>query len=121
MNKKILIVDDEELIRKFLVRKLVKMGYEVQSAEDGMEAVEAAKVFKPDLILMDIAMPVMSGSDAIRLIREEEDIKDTSIIAISAKAFPEELKDGLDAGANLYLTKPIKFHEIMEAVNRFVV
>jgi Response regulators consisting of a CheY-like receiver domain and a winged-helix DNA-binding domain len=120
MSKKILIVDDEELIRKFLVRKLNKLGYKVFAACDGYEGVQLARENTPSVIIMDIAMPVMDGYDAIRELKDDEKTKHIPIIAVSAKAFEDEIKEGLRLGANIYLTKPIKFNELLSIVEEYV-
>ncbi|MER2998523.1 response regulator transcription factor [Pontibacter populi] len=105
---KILIVDDEPDIVELLHYNLTREGYEVAQAANGKRAIEVAQAFKPDVILMDVMMPVMDGIAACRQLRDMNDFKQTHIIFLTARA--EEFSEvaAFDAGADDFITKPIK-------------
>lgn len=107
-NYKILIVDDEPDIVELLHYNLSREGYEVAQAENGKRAIEVAQIFKPDVILMDVMMPVLDGIAACRQLREMNEFKHTHIIFLTARA--EEFSEvaAFDAGADDFITKPIK-------------
>ncbi|MCR9065958.1 MAG: response regulator transcription factor [Cytophagales bacterium] len=119
MAGKILLVDDEEDIVELLKYNLTKEGYKVDSAPNGLEGIEKAKEFKPDLILMDIMMPVMDGIEAGRSIKNNEKLKQIHVIYLTARA--EEFSEiaAFDAGADDYITKPIKPRALMSRINAF--
>lgn len=103
---KILIAEDEPDIRELITLTLQFGGYDVVSAKDGAEAVDAAKSDSFDLILMDVRMPRMTGYEACRILRSSDDTKGIPIIFLSAKGQESEVKAGLDAGADDYILKP---------------
>jgi two-component system alkaline phosphatase synthesis response regulator PhoP len=106
--QKILLVDDEEDILNFLSYNLKKEGYEVYSAINGHEGIDLAKKNKPDLIVLDVMMPEMDGIETCRLIREQEALKNTLIVFLSARSEDYTQIAGFDSGADDYITKPIK-------------
>ena len=118
MNK-ILVVDDERPIHSYLQRKLTKLGYTVFVAEDGEEAL--SKVFSnfPDIVLLDVKIPKIDGIEVCRKIKSDERTKAIPVLILSAKAQSEEIKEGLEAGANKYLTKPISFPEILKEIQHY--
>ena len=103
---KILIAEDERDIRDLVAFTLRFAGYEVFAATNGEEAVEMAPNISPDLILMDVRMPRMTGYEACRLMKLNPDLKDIPIVFLSAKGQETEIQQGLDAGAEEYLLKP---------------
>lgn len=103
-----LVVDDEEPILELLKYNLEKEGYSVETATDGMKAVEMARKFLPDLVLLDIMMPVMDGVEACRRIREIPEIQKTFIIFLTARSEEYSEVAAFDVGADDYITKPIK-------------
>jgi CheY-like chemotaxis protein len=103
---KILIAEDERDIRDLVAFTLRFAGYEVFAAANGEEAVEMAPNVNPDLILMDVRMPRMTGYEACRLMKLNPDLKDIPIVFLSAKGQEQEIQQGLDAGAEEYLLKP---------------
>lgn len=107
-KEKILLVDDEPDIIEFLGYNLTKEGYDVTTSTSGKEAVELAKKIKPDLILLDVMMPEMDGIETCQEIRGIDDIKNTLIAFLSARGEDYSQVAGLDAGADDYITKPIK-------------
>ena len=112
----ILLADDQETTTHFLFDYLTTLGYQVIVARDGVDAVEQCQAKHPNLILMDIQMPVMSGLNAIREIRADTDIAPIPIIALTALAMPGDKKRCLSAGANDYLSKPVNLKKLVTAI-----
>ena len=112
---KILIVDDSRTIVA-LINSILKEDYDTLTASNGLEAVEANKRAKPDLILMDVEMPVMDGFEACRKIKEQCKGNFTPIIFITSKGDLQSMKTGLKAGAEDYLTKPFESEELLARV-----
>ncbi|MBW6482585.1 MAG: response regulator transcription factor [Vicingaceae bacterium] len=106
--EKILLVDDEQDILNFISYNLKKEGYEVFIALSGKEAIAIAKKEKPDLIIIDVMMPEMDGIETCQEIRTIDELKDTLITFLSARAEDYSQVAGFDAGADDYITKPIK-------------
>ncbi len=113
-TRQILIVDDSKLNRLMLVNLLSPLGFKVYEAKNGQEAIEKAQAISPDVILMDIIMPVMDGLDATRAIRQLPGLKNVLIIAISASAFKRHRQASLEAGCNEFLAKPLKNEVLLE-------
>lgn len=105
---KILLVDDDPDIIELLEYNLKKEGYETASANDGIQAVEVAKTFKPDLILLDVMMPRQDGIETGRQLRQLADFKDTYILFLTARAEEYTEVAAFDIGADDYIVKPIK-------------
>jgi CheY-like chemotaxis protein len=103
---KILIAEDERDIRDLVAFTLRFAGYEVFTAANGEEAVELAPNISPDLILMDVRMPRMTGYEACRIMKLNPDLRDIPIVFLSAKGQETEIQQGLEAGAEEYLLKP---------------
>ena len=112
----ILLVEDNELNRDMLSRRLSRKGFDVQFAFDGQEAVEKAKALMPDLVLMDIGLPVIDGYDATRAIKSDEATKVIPVIALTAHAMAEDRKRCLDAGCDDFDTKPIDLSRLLEKI-----
>jgi CheY-like chemotaxis protein len=106
MGKKILIVDDEEVIRKFLRIHLLKLGYEVKEAIDGAEALEHLGHDDFDLLICDILMPDKDGWQVLKEMRSNPKTKDIPVIVLTAKMEDSDMFKGYDLGANYYMTKP---------------
>jgi len=115
---KILIVDDEKPISSYLQRKLSKQGYATYTANDGEEALQHAFSQLPDIVLLDVKLPKLNGSEVCKSLRSDSRTKDVHIIMLSAKAQSDEIKQGLDAGADKYLCKPVGFPEIFEEIQQ---
>ncbi len=105
---KILLVDDDPDIIELLEYNLNKEGFETASANDGIQALEVAKDFKPDLILLDVMMPRQDGIETARQIRQNSDFKDTYILFLTARAEEYTEVAAFDVGADDYIVKPIK-------------
>lgn len=117
--KKILVVDDEKSIHSYLERKFKKLGYTVFVAKDGLEAVDQAFANVPDIILMDVKLPRLNGIEVCRRLKSDETTRFIPIIMLSAKAQSDEIKEGLEAGADRYLCKPIGFPDILKEIKMF--
>ncbi|HEY6868882.1 MAG TPA: response regulator, partial [Novosphingobium sp.] len=115
-RRTVLVVDDTTANRAVLVEALQKFGFTTAEAADGRAGVEQARILRPDLILMDILMPVMNGHDAIAAIRQIEALQDIPILALSASATQDVRQRSLDAGANGFLAKPINLSELLLAI-----
>ncbi|GER80902.1 MAG: response regulator [Anaerolineae bacterium CFX3] len=113
---KILIAEDEPDIRELVAFTLRFAGYEVSAASNGEEAVQMASRENPDLILMDVRMPRMTGYDACRLIKQDSKLKDTPVVFLSAKGQESEIQTGLDVGAEEYLLKPFAPDQLTDRV-----
>ena len=113
----VLLVEDNELNRDMLSRRLARCGWVVSSAEDGLRAVSIADRERPDVILMDLSLPVLSGWDATRRIREMPGISSIPIIALSAHAMLEDRTSALAAGCDDFETKPIDFDRLVTKMN----
>jgi DNA-binding response OmpR family regulator len=113
---KILIAEDEPDIRELVAFMLRFAGYEVLAASNGEEAVQAATRETPDLILLDVRMPRMTGYEACRLIKANPNLQDVPVVFLSAKGQESEIQSGLDAGAEEYLLKPFSPDELTNRV-----
>ena len=103
---KILIAEDERDIRDLIAFTLRFAGYEVFVANNGEEAVQLAPQVNPDLVLMDVRMPRMTGYEACRMLKANPALKDIPVVFLSAKGQESEIQQGLEAGAEEYLLKP---------------
>ena len=111
-NEKILLVDDEEINLKLLTRWLMPLGYDIELASNGEKAVQKAKDGRPDLIILDIMMPVMDGYEACRILRTDPKTKNIPIIMVTALNDRESRLKGLSVAANDFLSKPIDQTEL---------
>lgn len=103
----ILVVEDDEMNRDMLTRRLAKLGYVTITATNGREGVEAARAQKPDLILMDMCLPELDGTAATREIKADAAIKNTPVIALTALATAADVRRAVQAGCDDYETKPV--------------
>lgn len=120
MAYKILIVEDNEMSRDMLERRLKKNGFEVFSAVNGQEAIEMAHSSNPDLILMDMNLPVMDGWEATRHLKGSSATNHIPVIALTAHAIRDDLNSTLEAGCDDYDTKPVDFHRLLQKMNHFL-
>lgn len=114
--RRILVVDDEKPITSYLQSKLSKLGYEVSVAEDGEEAVEKALLRIPDIVLLDVKLPKLNGYEVCRRLRSDPRTKSVPILILSAKAQERDIREGLAAGADKYLCKPMGFPDILREI-----
>lgn len=119
MNR-ILIADDRANSRELLGTILEGAGYEVVEAENGMEALVVARDVHPDLIILDLQMPVLDGFGAIAQLRQDEGLRKTPVIALTANAMPGDRERALDAGFDTYLSKPVGLVALREEVSRLL-
>ncbi|MFL2569222.1 MAG: response regulator transcription factor [Flavobacteriales bacterium] len=117
MEIKILVVDDEDDILEFISYNLINEGYKVKLASNGVEAIEIAKKFLPDLIILDVMMPDMDGITTCHKIKSIEALSETIITFLSARSEDYTQIAGLDSGADDYITKPIRPRLLLSRVN----
>ena len=118
---KILIVEDNEMNRDMLSRRLERKGFEVVMAEDGAKGVDMSKSENPDLILMDLSLPVMDGWEATSTIKADDSTKNIPIIVLTAHAMAGDREKALEAGADEYDTKPIDFKRLLGKIKDFTI
>jgi len=116
---KILLVEDNEMNRDMLSRRLQRKGYDVVMAVDGLEAVAMATSEAPDLILMDIGLPGIDGLEATRRIKAQPQTGRLPIIALTAHAMSGERERTLEAGCDDYDTKPVELPRLLEKIERW--
>ncbi|MEM7172169.1 MAG: response regulator [Pseudomonadota bacterium] len=118
MEPKIVIVDDEVHIRALLEQSLEELeedfGVEILTAENGQEGLDLVKEIRPNLVLLDVMMPAMNGYDVCRSIREDPNLKDVIVILLTAKGQEADREQGVQVGANRYLTKPFDPDELLD-------
>ncbi len=114
---KVLVVDDEEPILELLKYNLEKSGYEVKTALDGAKAVDIAKKFMPDLVLLDIMMPKMDGVETCRLLRDLPELQKMFVVFLTARSEEYSEVAAFDIGADDYITKPIKPRALMSRIS----
>ena len=114
---KVLVVDDDSDIVELLEYNLVKEGYSVLTASNGKKAIDIAKTFVPDLILLDIMMPQLDGIETGRILRQNPDIKNTYILFLTARSEEYSEVAAFEVGADDYITKPIKPRALMSRIN----
>ena len=117
---KILYVEDNEMNRDMLSRRLSRKNYEVLLAFDGQEGLEKMKVEKPDLVLMDMGLPVLDGWEATKNAKSDEEIKNIPIIALTAHALESDREKALECGADDFDTKPVDIKRLLEKIKSFV-
>jgi two-component system cell cycle response regulator DivK len=113
---KILLVEDNELNRDMLSRRLIKKGYQVSVAVDGRQGVEIALTEIPDLILMDMSLPEIDGWEATRLIKNNQATAQIPVIALTAHAMAGDKEKAIEAGCQDYDTKPIEFQRLLAKI-----
>ena len=116
-SQKVLVVDDEEPILELLKYNLEKQGYDVKTAIDGFSAVDIAKRFHPDLVLLDIMMPKMDGVETCRQLRGIPELQNTFVVFLTARAEEYSEVAAFDVGADDYITKPIKPRALMSRIS----
>lgn len=116
----ILLVEDNEMNRDMLSRRLIRRGFEVLLAEDGAAGVEMARTHQPDLVLMDMSLPIMDGWDATRALRANAETAGIPVIALTAHAMEGERQKALEAGCNDFDTKPVELPRLLEKIGQFV-
>ncbi len=119
-QKKILLVEDNEFNRKIVRDLLVRQPYDLTEAHDGEAGVAAARREKPDLIIMDVQLPKISGLDATRQIRAQPETAKIPIIVVTSFALSGDDKKAMDAGASAYLAKPYSPRQLLDAIRKML-
>ena len=119
-KKKILVVDDELDMLMVIKLRLEASGYEVITATDGLEGLNAARRVKPDLIVLDIMLPKMNGYKVARFLKFDEEYKSIPIVMLTALSGEEDKLTGIETGADAYLTKPFETQQLLDAVKSFL-
>ena len=117
---KILIVEDNEMNRDMLSRRLERRGFVIALAVDGQQGVDMARSEKPDLILMDMSLPVMDGWTATRTIKDDAELSRIPVIALTAHAMAGDREKAMGAGCDDYDTKPIELSRLLEKIQKFL-
>ena len=117
---KILIAEDERDIRELITFTLKYAGHEVHQAANGEESVSMARDVMPDLIMMDVRMPKMTGYEACRLLKADEKVKHIPVVFLSAKGQETEIQTGLEVGATDYILKPFAPDQLIKRVNEIL-
>lgn len=120
MSKTVLIVEDNELNMKLFNDLLQANGYDTLQTDDGLEAVELARNHRPDLVLMDIQLPTISGLDVVKRLKSDEDVADIPVIAVTAFAMKGDEEKFRDGGCDGYIAKPISVPAFLETVAAFL-
>jgi len=117
---KILIVEDNEMNRDMLSRRLERRGFAIVMAVDGQQGVDMARSEKPDLILMDMSLPVMDGWTATQTIKGDAELAGIPVIALTAHAMAGDREKAMGAGCDDYDTKPIELPRLLEKIGKFL-
>lgn len=117
---KILIVEDNEMNRDMLSRRLERRGFAIVMAVDGQQGVDMARSENPDLILMDMSLPVMDGWAATQAIKADEALKAIPVIALTAHAMAGDREKAIEAGCDDYDTKPIELPRLLEKIGKYL-
>lgn len=120
MPKKVLIVEDNELNMKLFADLLEAHGYETRQTREGLKAIGIARNFHPDLILMDIQLPEVSGLEVTKWIKDDKDLAGIPVVAVTAFAMKGDEKRIRDGGCEAYIAKPITVTSFLETVRKFV-
>lgn len=112
----LLVIEDNELNRDMLARRLARRGYQVLTARDGLEGVHTAQAQHPDLVLMDLSLPAMDGWRATRELRADPRTQAIPVVALTAHALPEDRARALEAGCNDFATKPIDLDTLLAKI-----
>ena len=118
--KTVLVVEDNELNMKLFHDLLEAHGYNILQTKDGMDALRLAREHKPDLILMDIQLPEVSGLEVTKWLKEDEDLKSIPVIAVTAFAMKGDEEKIRDGGCEAYIAKPISVTNFLETVRKFL-
>ncbi|MGZ6162177.1 MAG: response regulator, partial [Myxococcaceae bacterium] len=109
---RILIVEDEQDLANLLTYNLSAAGFETETSHTGAAALSRAKTFKPDLVLLDLMLPDLPGSEVLRLIKEDPNLRRTAVVMVTAKGQESDRVQGLEAGADDYVVKPFSVREL---------
>ncbi|HNT25938.1 MAG TPA: response regulator [Anaerolineales bacterium] len=116
----ILIVEDEPDTAEMFAEMMRLSGYRVLKSFGGAAAMGTLQRESPDAVVLDLMMPDISGLEVLRFLRRDPRLENIPVIVVSAKGLPSDIKDGLDAGASMYLTKPVSFLDLKKAVEKVI-
>jgi DNA-binding response OmpR family regulator len=116
MSQTILVAEDQEHIRSLITYKLRHSGYTVVTAVDGLEAIKKAEETNPDLILLDVMMPLLTGFEVLARLKQHEKLKTVPVLMVTAQSQEDEVIKGLELGADDYITKPFSPNELVARV-----
>ena len=119
-QKTVIIVEDEPDAAEMFAEMMRVSGYRVVKISSSTPAIGIISTEKPDVVILDVMMPDISGLEVLRFMRREPELEKIPVILVSAKSMPSDIKVGMDAGASRYLTKPVSFLDLKEAVEEIV-
>ncbi len=117
---KVLLVEDNEMNRDMLSRRLIRRGYEVVFAVDGQQGIDMAASESPDIILMDLSLPVIDGWEATRRVKSQDATKNIPIIGLTAHAMTDDRDRAINAGCDEYDTKPVELERLIGKMERLL-
>jgi CheY-like chemotaxis protein len=117
-ERTVLIIEDEADAAELFAEMMRVSGFQVRKTSSSAPALSMMTDEKPDIVLLDIMMPGISGLDILRQMRADPNLANIPVVVVSAKSMPADVKNGMEAGASTYLTKPVGFLELKEAVER---
>ncbi len=118
--KKIVIVEDEPDTAEMFAEMMRLSSFTVLKSYGGTAAIALISHVKPDAVVLDVMMPDLSGLEVLRFMRRDPSLAHTPVIVVSAKSLPSDIKEGLEAGASIYLTKPVAYQTLTEAVRNTI-
>jgi CheY-like chemotaxis protein len=118
--KTVLIIEDEEDAAELFAEMMRVSGFHVLKTSSSAPAINMMIADKPDVVILDIMMPEISGLDILRQMRSDPELSNIPVVVVSAKSMPADIKNGMEAGASTYLSKPVGFLELKEAVERAI-
>lgn len=117
-SKSVLIIEDEEDAAELFAEMMRVSGFRVLKTTNSAPAIDMMTAERPDVVILDIMMPDTSGLDILRQMRRNPELAGVPVVVVSAKSMPADIKNGMEAGASTYLTKPVGFLDLKEAVER---
>jgi CheY-like chemotaxis protein len=117
-KKTVIVVEDEADAAELFAEMMRVSGFDVLKSSSSTPAISMIAENKPDVVILDVMMPDVSGLEVLRYMRREPELADIPVIVVSAKSLPSDIRTGLDAGASVYLTKPVGYLELKQAVER---
>lgn len=120
MPKSVLVADDDPDILGIVAMSLETQGYTVHTAANGREAVDGAREHQPDLVLLDMMMPVVSGYEAVCELKADVTTRDIPVVGLSAKAMTTDMERATHAGVDGYITKPFRITQVLSVVDRYL-
>jgi CheY-like chemotaxis protein len=117
MSKKILVVEDNEMNRDMLTRRLERKGFITEIAINGEDAINIIDKYNPDIILMDMSLPIMDGWEATKYLKNNNSTQSIPIIGLSAHARDVDIRKGIESGCDAYETKPIDLTRLLSTIN----